>query len=334
MAEVVPLIFVAGGELRVGCLEGAAPAFGEPEEEGGEEEGGYGEFEGYGGVAGAEEAFEGAGDDQEWDRGGDEADGFASGEDDGVSAAEVAGEEDAGAEAETGSAGDEDAGELERAVGGDEGPEAERQAVLMAGDGDDADREAVLDEEKDSEEAGGDAGGEGEKADGDVVGHDGAGGLGFGAEDGFCPHFVVVDGVDHLRAEGGDHVFGAEDGEHGAEEAGGDEEREGEGGVGEEAAEEAGIFVGEIAGDGARRKGAASVDEIMRAGDEPVEVGFEGTGCGIGADGGEVGGGLAVEQAEVAEVLGGEGFEAGGFGLARELFETGPVRFTGVDPTI
>ncbi len=330
----MPLIFVAGGELRVGCLERAAPAFGEPEGEGGEEEGGDGEFEGYGGVAGAEEAFEGAGDDEQRDRRGDEADGFAAGLDDRVAAAEVAGEEDAGAEAETGSAGDEDAGELQRAVGGDEGPEAEREAVLMAGDGDDADREAVLDEEEDGEEAGGDARGEGEEADRDVVGHDEAGGLGFCAKDGFGPHFVMVDGVDHLRAEGGDHVVGAEHGEHGSEEAGEGEECEGEGGIGEEAAEEPGILEQEIAADRAWREAMAGVDEIMRARDEPVEVGFEGTGCGVGAHGGEVGGGLAVEQAEVAKVAGGEGFEAGGFGVLRELLQTRPVRLAGIDPTI
>jgi hypothetical protein len=143
-----------------------------------------------------------------------------------------------------------------------------------------------------------------------------------------------MDGFDHLRAKLGDHVLGAEDGEHRAEEAGQREQRERERGVGKEAAEEAGIFVGEVAADRARRERGAGVDEIMRARDQPVEVGFEGTGCVIGADGGEVGGGLAVEQAEVAKVAGREGFESGGFGLKRKLLEARPVRFASIDPTI
>jgi hypothetical protein len=54
----------------------------------------------------------------------------------------------------------------------------------------------------------------------------------------------------------------------------------------------------------------------------------------VGADGGEVGGGLAVEQAEVAEVGGGKGFDAAGFDLVDERVEAVPVMLAGVDPKV
>ena len=46
----------------------------------------------------------------------------------------------------------------------------------------------------------------------------------------------------------------------------------------------------------------AGVDVIMRAADEAVEVCFKGAGGLVGPDGGEVGCGLPVEQAELAQV--------------------------------
>ena len=42
--------------------------------------------------------------------------------------------------------------------------------------------------------------GEGDEADGEVVGHDVAGGLGRDADDGLGPHLVALHGGDHLRA--------------------------------------------------------------------------------------------------------------------------------------
>jgi len=54
----------------------------------------------------------------------------------------------------------------------------------------------------------------------------------------------------------------------------------------------------------------------------------------VGTDGGEVGGGLAVEQAEVAEVGGGERLDAAGFDLVDERVEAVPVMLAGVDPEV
>ena len=72
----------------------------------------------------------------------------------------------------------------------------------------------------------------------------------------------------------------------------------------------------------------------MGAADEAVEVCFEGAGGLVGADGGEVGCGLAVEQAELAQVGGGQDFEAGGFDLLDEGFEPAPAFFTQGDPVV
>lgn len=72
----------------------------------------------------------------------------------------------------------------------------------------------------------------------------------------------------------------------------------------------------------------------MGAADEAVEVGFKGAGCGVVTDGGEIGGGLTVEEAEVAEVGGGEGFEAAGLDDLHEGFEAGPVFFAEFNPAI
>jgi uncharacterized RDD family membrane protein YckC len=54
----------------------------------------------------------------------------------------------------------------------------------------------------------------------------------------------------------------------------------------------------------------------------------------IGADGGEVGGGLAVEQAEVAEVGAWERLQAGGFDLLEERLQAVPVLLAEFDPAV
>ena len=224
----------------------------------------------------------------------------------GVATAAEAGEEPGGAHVEAGAAGNEDGGELERAVGGDEAPEGKRHAVLGADGGDDADVDAVEDHEPEGGDDEEDAGKVGVEADADVVGHDAGGFLRFGAEDGVGPHFVVLDGVHHLRAEHGMDELRAHEGDDDAERGAGEEEQKGAGNPGKEAAEETGVAVEEEASDGARGEAAAGVDEVVGAGYEAVEVLLEGAGAAVGARGGKVGGGLAVEQAEEAEVGGRE----------------------------
>ena len=76
------------------------------------------------------------------------------------------------------------------------------------------------------------------------------------------------------------------------------------------------------------------VDVIMSAADEAVQVCFEGAGAFVGPYGGEVGGGLAVEEAEFAQISGGQGFETGCFDLLDQGFKPVPTFFSERDPVI
>ncbi len=172
------------------------------------------------------------------------------------------------------------------------------------------------------------------KADRDVVGHDAGGFLGLGAEDAVGPHLVVLDGFDHLRAEHGVHEVRPDERDDDAEDGGEPEEREGEGDVGEEAAEDAGVLEGKKAPQAADGKLAAGVDEVVRAGDEAVEVVLERARAGIGAHGGKVRGGLPVEEAEVAELAGRERLQPGLFGLGGRRFQPVPVILAESDPAV
>ena len=114
-------------------------------------------------------------------------------------------------------------------MGGDEAPEAEGHVVAGADDADDADHEAVVEEGVQREQAGGDASGEGEAADKDVVRHDGRGGLRFDAEDALRPHPVLIEVGDGVRTEvlGEEHhaVVGTNDGDDRSEGRGSDGDR-------------------------------------------------------------------------------------------------------------
>ena len=72
----------------------------------------------------------------------------------------------------------------------------------------------------------------------------------------------------------------------------------------------------------------------MGAAEEAVEVCFEGAGGLVGAYGGEVGGSLTVEEAELAQLCGGQILEAGGLDLLDEGFEAAPAFFALGDPMI
>ncbi len=179
-----------------------------------------------------------------------------------------------------------------------------------------------------------DAAGEGEEADGDVVGHDAGGGLGLHAEDAVGPHLVVVKVGYLVGAEEHDAEVWTEHDDEGSKETGGDTDEGGREKVAGEAAEEARIAVGEELPEGRERDAVAGVDVVVGAGDEAVEVLGEGLRGAVGADGGEVGSGLAVEEAEIAEVRGREGFDAAGFNLMDERVEAVPVMLAGVDPEV
>jgi uncharacterized RDD family membrane protein YckC len=145
---------------------------------------------------------------------------------------------------------------------------------------------------------------------------------------------VVLDLVDHLGAEHDVHELRARDGQESSEECAGEEDGYGYGGVGQETAEDSGVGFGEEVPDAGEVEAVAGVDVIMGAADETVEVCFEGARAFVGAHGGEIGCGLAVEQAELAELGRGQGFEAGGFNLLKQDFEAAPAFFAQGDPVI
>jgi len=160
--------------------------------------------------------------------------------------------------------------------------------MLCAGCGDDSDAHAVGEHEEDGSETGEDAACVGVEADGDIVGHDPAGFLRFGGEDRVGPHLVVLDLVDHLRAEHGVHELRTRDCQEGSEKCAGEEDGEGSGRVGQEAAEDSGISPREKIPYAREVHAIAGVDVIMGAADEAIQVCFEGAGGLVGADGGEM----------------------------------------------
>jgi hypothetical protein len=94
------------------------------------------------------------------------------------------------------------------------------------------------------------------------------------------------------------------------------------------------VAVGEELPEGRPGDAVAGVDVVVGAGDEFVEVLLEGSRGAVGANGGEVGSGLAVEEAQVAEIVGLEGFDAAGFDLMDERIEAVPVMLASVDPEV
>jgi len=214
-------------------------------------------------------------------------------------------------------------------MGGDEAPEAEGHVVAGTDDSDDTEHEAVVEERKQREQAGGDASGEGEAADEDVVRHDFGRGLRFDAKDAFRPHLVLVEVGDGVGAEvlGEEHdaIVGADDCDDCAEGCGSDGDRRCQQDVGREAAEQARVSVGEEVPDAGGGDAIAGVDVVVGAADEAVEVLLQCARGGIRACRAEIGGGLAVKEAEIAEIGAAEGLNAAGFYLAEKRIETIPV---------
>ena len=187
-------------------------------------------------------------------------------------------------------------------MGSDEAPDTECHVVLRAGGGDDTHVDAVGEHEIDSSETSENARCEGVETDCNVVGHDEAGSLRFGGEDRVGPHLVVLDLVDHLRAEHGIHELRTRDRQQRSEERSAEEDGEGDGGVGKQTPEDPRIAFGEKVPDALEVQPVAGVDVIMSAADEAVQVCFEGAGAFVSSYGGEVGRGLTVEEPELAKI--------------------------------
>ena len=276
-------------------------------------------------MRGGEEAFEASGDDEQGNDAGDQAGGLDAAAGDRVFPAQCSGKEHGVAEAESGGSGDEDGGQLEGAVGRDEAPQSYGHAVLAAGGGDDSQHDAVDGEVEEGSQAEDDAAGEGDKADGEVVGHDGAGGLGRDADDGVSPHLVALQGVDHGGAEKVAHELGAGGGEGGAEQSPGEGDEDRGGHVADVALEDDGILVAEKAKKREQIGFSAGIDDMVGASQQLIHMRGIGAGGRVLAEDGEIGGDLAVEQGHLPQLGAGKPAEAAGAGLGQQGREPVPV---------
>ena len=204
----------------------------------------------------------------------------------------------------------------------------------MAGCADDAEQHAVLKEREERSQAEDDAAGEGDKGDGEVVGHDVAGGGGLDADDGLGPHLMTLHGGDHFGTDEVAHELGARGGDDGAEhtESDGDNDR----GQHETdlALEDGGIFVAKEEKDGAQIRLSAGIDDMVGASQQLIDVHGVGAGCRVLAQDGEVGGNLAVEQSHLLELGAGKLAEAAGVGLGEQGSEAVPVGPASGDPLV
>jgi hypothetical protein len=219
-------------------------------------------------------------------------------------------------------------------VRGDEAPKAQPQAVLPARRRHHAHLQAVPEHHEDGSQTRRDAGGKGHEAHGDVVRHDECGGLGLGAEDGFRPHAVVLDGIYHLRAKQGVHELRPRQRQQHAKHAARNEQRECHRRIRQQPAKEPRIAVQQKLPHRGRTKASARVDVVVRATDQPVEIRLERARSLVRAYGGEVRGGLPVEQPEVPQVVDGERLQAARLDLPNEDFQAAPAGSAEFDPAI
>ena len=161
--------------------------------------------------------------------------------------------------------------------------------------------DAIGEHEEDRAKAGEDSPCIGVKADGDVIRHDLAGGLGLRSKNGISPHLVVLDLVDHLGAEHGMHELGTRDREQCPKESPREKDGQSDGCVRQQASEDSGIAVSKKVPDAQKIHSITGVDAIMRAAYEAVQVCFEGARGLVSPNSREIGSGLSVKQAEFAQ---------------------------------
>lgn len=187
--------------------------------------------------------------------------------------------------------------------------------MLRAGCADDSHQQTVVEEKKHGTDAGNDAAGKGHEGDGQVVGGDLCGCLGLHCDDRVGPHLVMLDCVDHCGAEKLAHEIGAREGEQIAEQDACKKNEKGGGGIANHCAEDDGITVRKEVQCAAKRGLLSCVDQVVGAAYQPVEIlGGDFSGA-IAPHGGEVSGGLTVEEPEIAELGSGEATQMKLFGL-------------------
>jgi hypothetical protein len=136
---------------------------------------------------------------------------------------------------------------------------------------------------------------------------------------------VLVDARHHLRAEHQVGELWPHRDDQRANDRGDHEQSGAEDDVGHHAPQQARVAVRHEPQHAARGDPVAGIDEVVRAADEAIEVELQRARGAVRADGGKVGGRLAVEQPKVAQVGAVERADAVALGLRGERVQPIPV---------
>ena len=228
--------------------------------------------------------------------------------------------------------GNEDRGQFENTVRCDEAPELEAHAREIAGHTDDPDQQAIECHHIDRSNASSDTERERRETDAHVVGHDRAGRYRLDADDGVRPHLVAVDGFDHLRPEQFNLEVRILISNYSAHESGYGEDGGGERDVAQVTPECDGICIRKEGNHGLGTRPVAGIDGIVSADQQLVDIARIVHRSSIFADGSEVGGGLAIEQAQFLQIGTRERLQSAFGTLVQEGFKLRPVRFALLEP--
>ncbi len=273
-----------------------------------------------------------AGDDQQWNGRGNQLDGFPAGFCEGIASPQLARKQDARAQAQACCPRKHDGWNLERTMRDHEGQQAPGHAVLRAAGQHRADLQSVVEKKPERSQPGSQASGKGHETDAHVVGHDAGGRLRFHRQHGIGPHLVVVDFVHHRRPQPKRGEVRTQQGDQHAEPEAGQKHRRGQQEIGKHAPQQARIAVPQELPQRPEGNPPAGVDKIVCAADKLVQVLFERARGRIGADAGQIGRRLPVQQTKFAQLWESELLYPAVFSLPQERFQTGPMILSAIDP--
>lgn len=206
--------------------------------------------------------------------------------------------------------------------------------MLLASDADYAEQKAVVEHRQDSEKAKDNAACECDEADGDVVGHDCAGSLRLHAHNRLGPHFVVLDGINHPRAEHVPHELRPRQSEHGAERPAREQDDEREEDVAESSLNKGRVIVAHKVEDFQEPFAPAGIDDMVGPSQQLVNQLSVSTSGGVLTQSREVAGYLPVQQGGFSQFVARKAAHSVLRGLTDEPVEAVPVRAALGEPLI